>query len=90
MTMVTKYILDVTRLSFDINQKYLTSELAAMFVFLARKFMKFPGPTWSGPLQYHTGYSQMKLEGIAVDFIKEKKTIHDWGFKAFKKIMVLH
>ena len=85
MTTLAKYILVVTLLSFDINQKYLPSKLAAMSVFLARKCMNFPGSTWSGTLWYHTGYSQMKLEGLAIAFIKEKKTIHEGGLKVFKK-----
>mmetsp|Transcript_4360 Transcript_4360/g.6843 ORF Transcript_4360/g.6843 Transcript_4360/m.6843 type:complete len:118 (+) Transcript_4360:163-516(+) len=90
-TTLAKYILDVTLLSFHINQKYLPSELAAMAVFLSRKCMKlgciekpWPGPIWSETLWYHTEYSQRKLEQIAVDFIEEKKAIHH-SLKALKR-----
>ena len=86
MTILVKYVPHITLLSFNINKKYLPSKLAAMCVaFLARKCIKPPGPTWSGTLWYHTGYSQMNLEGIAVDFMKEEKAICVGGFEAIKK-----
>ena len=56
-----------------------------MSVSLARKCMQFKGLTWSGTLWYHAGYSKIKLEGITVDFIKEKRNIQDGGLKALKK-----
>mmetsp|Transcript_27612 Transcript_27612/g.57667 ORF Transcript_27612/g.57667 Transcript_27612/m.57667 type:complete len:120 (-) Transcript_27612:585-944(-) len=92
VTILAKYILDVTLLSFRMGQEYLPSELAAMSVFLARKCFtlrsmkkNWPGPIWSETLWYHTGYSRGKLEQIAIEFMKEKNTIDDWGLKALKK-----
>mmetsp|Transcript_22678 Transcript_22678/g.49092 ORF Transcript_22678/g.49092 Transcript_22678/m.49092 type:complete len:122 (-) Transcript_22678:982-1347(-) len=92
ITALSKYILDLTLLSYHMNQEYLPSEVAAMAVFLARKCMEvgcakktWSGPVWSESLQYHAEYSETKLEKIAVDFIQEKKAGHDWGLRALKK-----
>jgi len=92
-TVLSKYILEVTLLSYDMNHKYLPSEVAAMTVFLARKCMELGSeityltePIWPGTLCYHTGCSERKLENIAVDFMHEKKSISGWGLKSLKKI----
>lgn len=88
------YILDVSLLSYHMNQTYLPSELAATAIFLSRKCFCIDDvrsesvslPIWPEILQFHTGYSQRKLETICSVFMKEKVTIKKWGImKSIKK-----